>query len=139
MDEARVATTDRSDDWILAQFKSMSGTLISAFGGEEAAGGLIGHWNFNEGSGQAAADASASNNDGTLGPTAAVESGDPTWACSGSALDFDGSDDEVKLSSVALGDRAAWSITAWIKMGADAADKRTIYGEGNTAQTEYLY
>ncbi|MHC4609509.1 MAG: LamG-like jellyroll fold domain-containing protein, partial [Planctomycetota bacterium] len=138
MDEARVATTDRSDDWIFAQFKSMSGTLISAFGGEEAAG-LIGHWNFNEGSGQTAADASASNNNGTLGPTAAVESGDPTWACSGSALDFDGSDDEVKLSSVAIGDRAAWSITAWIKMGADAADKRTIYGEGNTAQTEYLY
>jgi hypothetical protein len=100
---------------------------------------LIGHWNFNEGSGQTAGDSSTSNNDGTLGPTASVESGDPAWACSNTALDFDGSDDEVKLGSVAIGDSAAWSISAWIKMSPDTADKRTIYGEGNTAQTEYFY
>ena len=104
-----------------------------------AGGALSGHWNFNEGSGQTAGDSSASNNDGTLGPTASVESGDPAWACSNTALDFDGSDDEVKLSSVAVGDNAAWSISAWIKMSADSGDKRTIYGEGNTAQTEYFY
>ena len=102
------------------------------------AGSLIGHWNFNEGSGQTAADGPGTN-DGTLGFTASVASDDPAWACSGTALDFDGSDDEVKLSSVNIGDSAAWSISAWIKMSADTADKRTIYGEGNTAQTEYFY
>jgi hypothetical protein len=77
------------------------------------------HWPFDEGSGQTAADATATNNDGTLGPTASVESADPSWICvaGGNALDFDGTNDqEVKLSSVNIGNSAAWSITAWIKM-----------------------
>ena len=101
-----------------------------------------GYWPFNEGSGQTAADASAGSNDGTLGPTAGAESADPSWICvaGGNALDFDGTNDqEVKLSSVNIGDSAAWSITAWIKMSADTADKRTIYSEGNTGAEEYLY
>jgi hypothetical protein len=104
-----------------------------------ASGSLIGHWNFNEGSGQIAGDSSGNLNDGTLGLTSGVESGDPAWACSNTALDFDGTDDEVKLSFVSIGDSATWSITAWIKMSADTADKRTIYGEGSTAQEEYFY
>lgn len=142
LDETRVSTVLRTEDYFATQVANVNNSAPGGFydflSGEESAG-LIGHWNFNEGSGQVAADASPSNNDGTLGPTAAVESGDPTWACSGTALEFDGSDDEVKLSSVAIGDRAAWSISAWIKIGPDAADKRTIYGEGDTTQREYLF
>jgi hypothetical protein len=70
-----------------------------------------------------------------------VDPQDPTWTCvaGGNALDFDGTDDEVRLSNVTIGNSAAWSISAWIKMGADSADQRTIYSEGNTAQTEYLF
>jgi uncharacterized repeat protein (TIGR01451 family) len=142
LDETRVSTVLRTGDYFATQVANVNNSAPGGFydflSGEESAG-LIGHWNFNEGSGQVAADASPSNNDGTLGLTTSVESGDPTWACSGTALEFDGSDDEVKLSSVAIGDRAAWSISAWIKMGPDAADKRTIYGEGDTTQREYLY
>jgi hypothetical protein len=106
-----------------------------------AAGTLAGHWPFDEGAGQTAGDVSGNGNDGTLGTTPGLDSGDPTWTCvdSGNALDFDGNDDEVRLSNVAIGDSAAWTITAWIKMGPDAADQRTIYSEGNTTQTEYLF
>jgi uncharacterized repeat protein (TIGR01451 family) len=142
LDETRISLTARPQEYFATQVANLNNSAPGGFydflSGEESAG-LIGYWNFNEGSGQLAADASPSNNDGTLGPTASVESGDPTWACGGTALQFDGSDDEVKLSSVAIGDRAAWSISAWIKMGPDAADKRTIYGEGDTTQREYLY
>ena len=108
----------------------------------DAAGALAAHWPFDEGTGQIAGDVSGNLNDGTLGPTSAVESGnDPTWACvaGGNALDFDGTDDEVKLSFVTIGDSAAWTITAWIKMSADSADQRTIYSEGNTGAEEYLF
>jgi uncharacterized repeat protein (TIGR01451 family) len=140
----RVGIFSESEDWngYTADAKTLIyRSLVWAQSGDPGlpSAGLIGHWTFDEGSGQTATDSSASNNHGTLGPTSSPESGDPTWACSGTALDFDGSDDEVKLSSVAIGDRATWSITAWFKMDPDAADKRTIYGEGNTTQEEYLY
>ena len=72
---------------------------------------MIAQWAFDEGSGQTAAD-SAGSNDGTLGTTAGVDSSDPAWACAagGSALDFDGTDDEVSLSGVTIGNSAAWTI-----------------------------
>lgn len=107
-----------------------------------AGGDLLAYWAFDDGSGQTAADSSGNGNDGTLGTTAGVDSGDPTWAsCSGggSALVFDGTDDEVRLSNAIIGDRATWTITAWIKMGADTADDRTIYGEGHTVDEIILW
>jgi len=104
----------------------------------DAGSGLIAHWDFDEGSGQTAAD-SAGSNDGTLGPTAGAESGDPTWGCvaGASALTFDGNDDEVRLSSVLIGDRDAWTISAWIKT-TDLSSHRTIYSEGSTTADNYL-
>jgi hypothetical protein len=64
---------------------------------------LIGHWDFDEGTGTTAAD-SAGSNDGTL---AGTNNGLPAWTCvaGGYALTLDGDDDEVLLSSVAIGDR----------------------------------
>jgi hypothetical protein len=105
--------------------KSVSAGLLSAVvivlvcvvSPAETDAALIGHWNFDEGSGQTAADSSGSGNDGTLGITAGVDNEDPTWesvSC-GYALTFDGSDDEVDLSSVPIGNRSAWTFTAWIK------------------------
>ncbi|MFX1416150.1 MAG: LamG-like jellyroll fold domain-containing protein, partial [Promethearchaeota archaeon] len=55
------------------------------------------------------------------------------------SLDFDGADDGASLPGVVIGDRAAWTISAWIRMGADTADQRTIYSEGNTGVDEYLF
>ncbi|MHA2474172.1 MAG: DUF2341 domain-containing protein, partial [Promethearchaeota archaeon] len=54
-------------------------------------------------------------------------------------LDFDGSDDEVNPSGVVIGDLAAWTLSAWIRMGADTADQRTIYSEGDTVVSDYLF
>jgi len=115
-----------------------SWTVTTTDGG---GGGLLAHWNFDEGSGQTAADSSGNGNDGMLGTTPGVDGGDPTWTCvgGGSALEFDGTNDEVRLSSVVIGDRDAWTISAWIKIGPDTADQRTIYSEGLTTATEYLF
>jgi hypothetical protein len=113
--------------------------LLSFVSYAEADAALIGHWNFDEGSGQTAADSSGSGNDGTLGITAGVEDQDPTWesvSC-GYALTFDGSDDEVDLSSVPIGNRSAWTFTAWIKTSSTA--KMTIYSEGNSGSDKYVY
>jgi hypothetical protein len=127
--------------------KSVSAGLLSAVvivlvcvvSPAETDAALIGHWNFDEGSGQTAADSSGSGNDGTLGITAGVDNEDPTWesvSC-GYALTFDGSDDEVDLSSVPIGNRSAWTFTAWIKTTSTA--KMTIYSEGNSGSDNYVY
>jgi len=105
----------------------------------EVTAGLIAHWKFDEGTGQTAADSSGNGNDGMLGTTTGVDDQDPTWTCvSGpNSLTFDGDDDEVALPGPVIGDRTAWTVTAWIKVGADTADKRTIYSEGDTSADEY--
>ncbi|MBW2443382.1 MAG: DUF4347 domain-containing protein, partial [Deltaproteobacteria bacterium] len=138
-----IFTEDLFSNWTAAAQTLVLRSLLWASGtGGGGSGGssLIAHWTFDEGSGQTAAD-SAGSNDGTLGTTAGVDSSDPAWACAagGSALDFDGIDDEVSLSGVTVGNSAAWTISAWIKMGPDTADQRTIYSEGLTSATEYLF
>ena len=45
--------------------------------------GLVGEWTFDEGSGQSVADSSGTGATGTLGSTADVEAGDPTWLGAG--------------------------------------------------------
>jgi len=44
--------------------------------------GLIGYWNFNEGSGQSAGDASGNGNPARLGSASSSDSGDPQWVVS---------------------------------------------------------
>lgn len=41
--------------------------------------GLVGYWNFDEGSGQVAHDSSSQHNDGELGSTPAPDENDPRW------------------------------------------------------------
>jgi len=45
-------------------------------------GNLVGYWRLNEGSGQTVYDATANDNDGTLGSSAGSGSDDPTWVTS---------------------------------------------------------
>jgi hypothetical protein len=80
---------------------------------------------------------STSTNHGTSGGT--MTSNDQLPGKFGGSLDFDGSDDEVDFSDAIIGDRTAWTLTAWIQMGPDTADQRTIYSEGNTTTTEYQF
>ena len=79
---------------------------------------LVGLWNFDEGSGQTAADSTANNNYATLGTAGGAEANDPVWVCvnGGYALSFDGTDDIVNAGSAAsLDDLEPMTIAAWIK------------------------
>jgi len=75
--------------------------------------GLVGYWNFDEGSGNIAFDSTVNGNDGTI-------NGDATWTTntpsgSGYALDFDGIDDYVLVpNSVSLNVDSEITIMAWI-------------------------
>jgi hypothetical protein len=92
----------------------MAGLVINPAG----AGSLVGHWNFDEGSGQTAADSTANNNDATLGTAGGADANDPVWVCvnGGYALSFDGTDDIVNAGSAAsLDDMEPFTISAWIK------------------------
>jgi hypothetical protein len=86
---------------------------IGAFEFDSAAN-LIGHWAFDEGTGQTASDSSGTGNNGTLGTTSGVEASDPTWVCvtGGNALDFDGTDDLVTAPDYDV--LNAITISAWV-------------------------
>jgi hypothetical protein len=64
-----------------------------------------------------------------------MTSGDQVAGMIGGALEFDGSNDEIRFSSAMLGDRTAWSITAWMQT---ATDDQGIYSEGNPSTGDYL-
>src|SRR3989344_8348343 len=72
--------------------------------------GLIGHWEFEDGSGSMAEDSSPNNNDGTM-----VNMDDNDWVGGkiGEALEFDGSNDHVRLPDIK--DRSGGTITFWLK------------------------
>ena len=73
--------------------------------------GLVAYWSFDEGSGQTAYDASGNGNNGTL-------TNGPKWTKgkSGSALQFDGTDDYVEVSDdESLDITDAITIEAWVK------------------------
>jgi len=73
--------------------------------------GLVGSWKFDETSGTVAADASGSNNTGTL-------SSAPVWTTGGKvggALSFDGIDDSVNVGSgTSLNTPNVISVSAWV-------------------------
>jgi len=76
-----------------------------------ASGGLIGYWNFNEGSGTTAADSSGNNNTASF-------NGAPSWVTgkSGTAVSFDGTDDFLSIpyaSSLNL-NMPGFTVAAWI-------------------------
>src|SRR3989344_7262776 len=66
------------------------------------ANGLVGYWNFEEGTGQTVNDSSDQNNDGPLGANSSASTNDPAWVTSkaglGGALDFDGIEDYVTIA-----------------------------------------
>ncbi len=74
-------------------------------------------WPFDEGSGQYANDTSGNNNNGTLMPSYPTNA--PEWVdgISGKALNFDGSDDYVKIPyHTSLSPKNAITLEAWIKV-----------------------
>jgi hypothetical protein len=79
---------------------------------------LVARWNFDEGSGQTAGDATGVN-DGQLGSTTGVDANDPSWSADqwwgGYALSFDGINDYVEVAdSSSLDITGVITIEAWI-------------------------
>ena len=75
--------------------------------------GLVGYWNFDEGSGTTAADSSGTGNTGTL-------INGPAWTTGkvgNGALSFDGADDYVNIPSSAIYDFAGdFTVSAWVNI-----------------------
>ncbi len=73
--------------------------------------GLVGHWKFDEGSGETMADSSGQNR------TAEIIVGDPQWieGISGSALEFDGDDGLFVPDWYGIEGSAPRALTCWIK------------------------
>ncbi|MCD6360170.1 MAG: hypothetical protein J7M38_04835, partial [Armatimonadetes bacterium] len=70
VDEARLWNVARTPAQIITDmYRTLTG----------AEAGLVGLWDFNEGSGQTLNDKSGTGNDGTLGTSSAVDSADPQW------------------------------------------------------------
>ncbi|MHA2384947.1 MAG: LamG-like jellyroll fold domain-containing protein [Candidatus Thorarchaeota archaeon] len=133
--------------WVRTDLSSTTDTTITMYYGnsqltsqEDPEGVWIDYraaWHLDEtiGGTDAIRDSTSNANHGT-------DSGSPTLGAAGmisNAIDFDGSDDEISLPGAVIGNRAAWTISVWIKMGADTADQRTIYSEGDTGVSDYLF
>jgi hypothetical protein len=90
---------------------------------------LVGHWKFDEGSGNAAYDLSDYTNDGAI-------NGGPEWVAGkiGAALEFDGSDDYVDCGNdSSLNINGEITVAAWVKTTSTAhgyfVSKGTAYDE----------
>lgn len=79
----------------------------------QVAGGLIGHWTFDEGSGDVAADSSPSGNDGAL-------VGTPTWGLGrlGNGIVIDGVDDYIDVPSAAANGLGDMTVAVWVQLNA---------------------
>jgi len=104
--------------------------------------GLVGYWDFEEGSGSLTSDKSGNGNDGTL-------TNGPEWAGGivplsggkegGGALQFDGTDDYVDIGAGKFDDLANGTLEAWIKRGATAGDDAFIsYYKDNSNRSPFF-
>jgi glucose/arabinose dehydrogenase len=85
----------------------------ATFNSISAPAGLMGAWNFNEGTGTAVRDSSGNNNNGTRSGAGA------TWSTSGKyggALSFNGSSGKVTVpNSASLNLNSSYSLEAWVR------------------------
>ena len=99
----------------------------------EVTTGLVGHWKFDEDTGEVAKDSSDYGHDGSL-------VGIPTRAEGkfGGALSFDGVKDYVKISDASeLRLPTAQTISTWYKWAGSGADWRRLVGKGGYGKRNY--
>jgi len=94
-------------------------------------GGPVAHWTFDEGNGTTTYDGTDNDNDGTMGDgTCSPGSGTcPTWTTGmhGTALSFDGTDDDMKIpDDASLNITDSFTIEAWVYPN-DVSIPGTIY------------
>jgi len=118
---------------------------------------LVGHWKFDEGgNAQIVQDSSASGNNGTRGTSDAEETADPTWRVAtntpswanlGSTLDFDGSDDYVRVpddDSLSFNNNPTtntdnpFSVAGWVNMR-ETTNFRIVTKGSTGGNNEYVF
>lgn len=97
---------------------------------------LVAYWNFDEGEGETANDASGNGHDGVL-------MGDPQWTDGkfGSALEFDQAEDEVNVPyHENLNQEEAFTITAWanVEEGSDG-HRAVVSSRDDFPQRGYMF
>jgi hypothetical protein len=90
---------------------------------------LVGHWRFDEGSGDAANDSSGNGNHGTL-------QGEPLWVTGkvGGALDFNGSSDHVTIPfspSLKVLNQGDFTISAWFYADEIPSENKEVFQQGD--------
>jgi hypothetical protein len=88
---------------------------------------------MNEGSGQTVRDWSGRGNHGYLGSTPAADANDPAWIRGvflGSALRFDGVDDQVTIPASDTLKPQRLTVAAWIRGGASPGQYKYIVDQG---------
>ncbi|MFX0054392.1 MAG: DUF2341 domain-containing protein [Candidatus Hermodarchaeota archaeon] len=134
--------------WVKTDLLSSMDTVVSMYYGNPSAVNLENPisvwsnsygavWHMNDDPTGTIYDSTSNDNDGTS--SGGMSSGDQIAGQIDGSLDFDGSNDGVSLPGVVIGNGAAWTISAWIRIGADTADQRTIYSEGDTGVSDYLF
>jgi hypothetical protein len=101
--------------------------------------GLVGWWNFDEGPGPTAADATGNGNAGTL-------TGGVQWVAqeTGGALEFDGSSGYVRIpfsESLRVLNKGGLTIMAWFKADAISTENKEVFqqGDANGTGRTWLY
>jgi len=114
--------------------------LLSAGLRDKAFGDARAVWEFDEGTGQTVADSSGNGNNGTLGPTTAVEPNDPTWTTGkyDDAVSFDATNDFVKVpDSASLDITTNVTVEAWVSPAVDTPGfGYIVYKGGMSGATE---
>jgi hypothetical protein len=99
--------------------------------------GLVGYWKLDEGTGTTAADSSGHGHNGTLtnSPTWSSSTADAIGFTNPYALSFDGTNDMVTFSNVALG--TGHTIAFWMQFN-DSGDATIISGTNTSGYAAYV-
>jgi len=112
---------------------ALLGVLWLGAGSAHAAPAVLADWRFDEGAGQAVADASGRGNDGQLGASVAGHAGGPGWIAGhdgGSALAFGGAD-YVSVPDTAALEPAHIAVDAWVRRAGSPGAWRYILSKGS--------
>ncbi len=108
--------------------------LFTSFAIADVQAGTAGYWSFEDGSGSIAEDSSSNGNDGSL--TNMDTSSCWVTGKRGLALDFDGTNDYVSISSPSGLTSETGSIEFWMK--ADSVQNGTLFHFYESAGTDYI-
>jgi Concanavalin A-like lectin/glucanases superfamily len=106
-----------------------------------SASNVVAHWNFDEGSGQRAADSGPSGAHGRLGASSDADSADPTWTAGhggGGALAFSG-EQYVAVTDTAGLETPHVGVDVWVRRSGSPGRWRYVLSKGSVACDRSAY